>query len=315
MTNRSIVVCVGALALGTNLCSGFAHTAEWYAGEKAECYGIDDSLSAAVHALDTNGRSPLRSAGSTMYVSLGADDLKAASEPLGQSRLLKVLARSDAANMRRLFTDVAKYVRVPWFVNPTVSIFSAYTLQTGPGLVSGQLMNSLFALKDAYASDVKSIGELMAEGGAFYEHVSVKRRSQDGNFFAVVADEYRVLVGQERRTYVIHTCVFPADIAISAFELPVPSNPNWVNRILKKQEDGSWRMWDGKYNEFQGGPYQYIYQSGGYYYFEQPQMLNNVVVGNNLYRVGILGQGLEEMDAVDRPNGKWNRFNTVSVAK
>jgi hypothetical protein len=289
-----------------------AEADEWYRTEAANCSG-ERALGDAISAL-TGGGVALGSGDGfgKYYVPLSATILNSmATQNAEKIENLKALDASQAKTLKNLFLAAAENAKVPTFINVGTSIATGLLLSPVGGTATGLAFNFLFSRVDANTVSVHDVGLFFAEGGEVYRRVVLKRRQGDENPFLFTTSEYRVSVGAEKRTFVVDGCIYPVAVSVSEFETTGQFN----NKIIKSAGNNKWTTWDVDDKKFEGEPYTYVYQAGGYYYFEREQMESNQIVGKNLYRISLFGGPFSTMDYDTRPDGKWKNFYLKVIAR
>lgn len=289
-----------------------ARAAEWYESEGASCSGYQP-LGDAISAI-TGGGLQINSAGGpgNFFASITATELNSFASP-NQEKILntKQLDSSTAQSLRNLFATAAENVKVPSFVTYGSALATGLLLPPKLGTATGLGISYLLSLKDAFAADIHDVGLFIAAGGEVYKRETLLRRQTDQNEFVSSSTEYQVMVGNEKRAFVIQNCIYPLKITVSEFDTTGQFN----NKIIKPVGGNNWKQWDIDDKKFDSWVYTYIYQTGGYYYFESDEVQNNVVVGKNLYRIGLFGGPFSTMDYDTRPNGRWKNFYLKVIAQ
>ena len=144
----------------------------------------------------------------------------------------------------------------------------------------------------------------IASGGEFYEQLSMLKRAEDDNVFLSSITGYRISLGKENRSFAIYGCVYPVAVDVKEFHTKGQFN----NKIVRPIAANVWQTWDVDDNRFEGEPLTYIYQAGGFYYFEKDAIENNLLVGRDLYRISFLGGAWQFMHYNERPNGSFKTY-------
>jgi hypothetical protein len=137
----------------------------------------------------------------------------------------------------------------------------------------------------AAAENYHNVGLFVAEGGEVYMRSSIIQAKDDNNIFQVVTSEYRVALGNENRTAVLYGCVYPLEVTVSEFRTEAGTN----DKVLKAEGSNIWRIWDVTENKIESAPLTYSHQAGGFYYFEEDSIENNVIGGKDQWRISFLG--------------------------
>jgi hypothetical protein len=298
-----------ALALSVLLASSCANADEWYEKESNDCSGIR-SLADAIAAYTGAplGISVQRGAGTgNYYVTLPANTLNMLSTKQEQQINVVQLDKSKADGLRRAFANEAGATKVPMFEKTGISRV-AMTLPSLLGKATNLAFNFLFAQADATATAINEVRGYIAEGGRVYDWLTVLRRKDDDNIFLSISTEYQVNLGNEIRTFVVQDCIYPAAVTVSEFESVAPLGPKGYTQIIRRLPDQRWALWDNEEQRYMtlGGYFKYLYQAGGFYYFEQ---------GGDLQRVSLFGGPWQFMYASDRPSGAWHNTYTKMIAR
>jgi hypothetical protein len=281
-------------------------SAEWFESEAANCSGIQD-LGAAITAI-TGASIPVKSsAPGKYYTTLTGTQLTTSTETISN---VKQLDDATSQSLRTNFKNSASNIQVPLLVNWGAAIFAGF-LPPVSGTANGVLFSYLLSQMDAIANAVATAGMFIAKGGDVYQRTVVKQRQSDKNLFVATTSEYHVKLGDEARTIPVFGCLYAADVLINEFDTSGPLN----NKIMKPIGSNKWRQWDVDSGGFEGDPYTYTYQAGGFYYFELPAIENDQVVGQDLYRISFLGGPWQFMHYDERPNGNFHTLYPNVVAK
>lgn len=223
-----------------------------------------------------------------------------------------ILSKEQANSLRKMFINTSEEIKVPVIFDITLSLFTGLYLPARIGTASGLFYSHLFAGKiNAASASIRDVGLFMAEGGRIYRRVSILRRESDRNFFALVSSEYTVSLGAESRTFVVFGCIYPIKILVSEFETKSPYN----NKILKQIAPSLWRTWDLEDKRFSGDVYRYIKQESDYYLFERDAIVNNTVVGQDLYKISVTGGEWQVLHYNERSTGVFSILYPATVSR
>jgi len=305
--NKAKIIALLMLTMTGAITVTRANSAEWFTTEGASCSG-NQILGDAIAALTGGGVQPAGTS-PNLFLRLSASDLNSFSGPHSEKiSNVKTLDGTSSKNLRELFLSRAEKQQVPFFATYGSGIFTALTLPGPIGTAADIAFSYLFSKLDANAATIREAGLLIADGGEIYNRQTLLQRANDENLFIVASTEYRVHLGNELRSFVVLACVYPISVTVKEFETVAPlANPRFPH-ILKLQPDGKWREWDTEDQRFIFEPRKYLYQTGGFYYFESDSMQNDRVVGRNRERISILGGGWQTMDYNAQPNGQWKNF-------
>jgi hypothetical protein len=285
---------------------------EWYETEGANCSG-DVTLAAAISAI-TGGGLPLQSGKGpgNFYSTISASDLNSFAAPNTEKiQSIQSLDGTRSKSLRAVFLSAANDAKVPVSVTTGTNLITGLLLPPVLGTGSGLIFGYLYSKIDAASTNVHDAGVIIAAGGEVYKRTALLRRTQDDNPFVVSSTEYRVSVGTEQRSFAVQACVYPLAIAVNEFDTTGQFN----NKIIKPAGGGIWKQWDIDDKKYDSAAYTYIYQKGGFYYFDQDQIENDRVVGKNLYRISLFGGPFQTMNYNERPNGRWKNFYLNVIAK
>lgn len=277
------------------------NAAEWYMQEDASCAG-NRAAGEAIAAI-TGGGLKLNSGNGPgkLYATIDSPNFRSIFNSKQDNISNYVtLDQNQAKSLSKIFIGISDDIKVPMAVNVASGVFTAIALPAASGTIAGAIFTYLFSEIDAAAVPIREAGLFIVTGGSVYRRLTVKQRQSDGNLFALASTEYTVKIGNEQRTFVVNACTYPIRLNVNEFQTEGPYN----NKIIK-QSDGYWKVWDIEDKRFGGEPLKYLYQSGGFYYFDRSKGISGVSAFD-LHRISFIGGPWQFQNYDERPNGKFN---------
>lgn len=261
---------------------------EWFENTDVGCFG-NQAVGAAAEALAGGGIKIKSGSGpGKYYVDVTALDLlsmkKDTSDQISDLKSLDVV---EAKDLRTAINNSAEGGKVPLLINISASFGTGILFSGGSGAVAGILLSMFFDKLNALSADLKTLGHFIADGGEVYRRSVPIKNSDSKNNYLLSSTEYRVSVGKETRSFVLHACAYPIKVIVSEFY--TLNAPFGQDQILKPQGGDIWKIWDVKESKWYGDPYKFVAQGSDYYYFEKDRIENDTVVGKDSIRVSFSG--------------------------
>ena len=304
---------MSVLCLATLLSASphLALAAEWFETKIPNCSGVE-ALNAAASALVKRSVDIKAGAGAgTLYARMNAAALNAALDSRNEQIVDAItLNQAQATDLRTAVQNTAQDLKVPQFAEIGSSLLTGLALPALSGTGGGILFSYLFGLQNENALSVKEASLFIAKGGLLYRRVFPKKGADD-NYYVSVTTEYKVMVGDEPRTFVFHGCVYPLSVIVTEIRTKATIN----DKILKNIGGSQWRVFDVTDNRFEGEIMNYTKQEGSFYYFSIDVIELDRVKGQDVERVSFIGGPWQHQHVVDFPGEGFKNFYKETVSR
>jgi hypothetical protein len=259
-----------------------ADAAEWYLSAPSDCSGTEPVMAAFVALLPTSIAVHASSANAYAETSIAQINSIAGS---GSESIIDSLAlnKSKAADYKRAIVLVGSGYKVPYFVDVTAAIYAGMVFSPAAGTGLGLLFTYILDKLKEPAAEMTGFALFIAEGGRLERRWKLLKDMNQG-FNLVSSLEYAVALGSETRRFVTAGCSYPVKVNVKEFR----TNERVGNKIVKPN-GANWGVFDIEDNKWDSTVLQFTGQDQQYYYFNEDQVENGTVVGQNIHRINFQG--------------------------
>ncbi len=262
VTTRAVI------ALLFFLNSSEASTLGWYEQESYRCQGASSLASVFSGAgwfqkkIDLVGTAP---ASGKIHIRETLERIHAVTAAQGASVIdAYVFTPESAPKFRAVLQSIEASQRAPYVAQALLDLVKSYALTPIADIGLTGFSEWLIEKRNADTVSFGDLRGLVASGGvlertlAFYQHADKQR-------WALITDSYRVSVGQEQRTIILSSCIYPVETLVAEFATHSGTNDKIVRPIDSKQ----WHKFDIESNKYDRTILNYVGQDEEFYYFNE----------------------------------------------
>ena len=150
---------------------------------------------------------------------------------------------------------------------------------TAAGWLTGEITNNL----NAPSTRLAVVEGYVAKGGVLSQQQFVLTNT-NGRYLLWNLT-YTVAVGQEHRSAILYSCIYPINTIVTQFQTTGPYN----NKIIKPSIPGYWGIWDIEDSKWDDDKLVYDHQDSGAYYFLEDEIENDTIVGQSTNKISLTG--------------------------